>query len=384
MPASTPRSHVPAILLVVLEVEPPAPGHLISALATAGFRVGLLTPAPGIRPETAAWRGISVFPLGDSRSASHVSARLAGAMAELRPVLVVPCDGPALAVLQTIVQRGHGGSGKPTAGMIATLIDSLGDPCCFAALLLHDDALALVRGLGLPTVASRHARTAAAIRQAASDLGWPAHLGPAFDEVSRSGSLCHNPREAEAALARLFRRPSRLAALMHRLTDRDWDAAAAGVAVREVIPGSPATLITVAWRGQILATAPRFGGPVTGRDRPSAINGMETTAARYIATTGASGFLGFTFTVATDSGLPYFTGLHQHPDRLCGPESGPVLADALAAVFQVSPGQTRPVLRAGETRCPSERTGLPARPRLDGRAVAARLLGLMPGPATAL
>ena len=166
----------PALLMVSFDARRCGPARLPEGLAAAGFRVSALC-AP--EDPLAATRHLHRhFPLADTRSARHVAARLARALAATRPVLVIPCDERAVACLQALVRRGPGGD--LDAGMIATLVASLGDPALFADLLMKDATLARARSLGIAVPEGAVVRDAAEARAVAARLGGTVYVKASF------------------------------------------------------------------------------------------------------------------------------------------------------------------------------------------------------------
>ena len=122
LPSALPAS--PALLMVSFDARRCGPARLPEGLAAAGFRVSALcTPEDPLAATRHLHRH---FPLADTRSARHVAARLARALAATRPVLVIPCDERAVACLQALVRRGP--RGDLDAGIIAPLVASLCAP----------------------------------------------------------------------------------------------------------------------------------------------------------------------------------------------------------------------------------------------------------------
>lgn len=354
MPAPFPAPDAPAILMVAFEDGRCGPARLPRPLAAAGFRVSALCPADNVLAATCHLD--RHFPLEDVRSAHRVATRLAAAMAATRPVLVVPCDERAVACLQAIVRTAGYGAGPCglDAGMIATLTDSLGDPCFFDALLMKSETLALARRIGLDTPGSIPVTDAATARAAAERLGWPVYLKSSFGWAGQGVIACHTPAEIDAAMARLTPRRSPLRALARRLLHRDWYPVDSQIDVQQAIDGRPAMVAAVAWRGEMLASfagVTRESLSATGPGSVIGLSGhagMEAAAACFIAATGASGFISFDFLLSGQTGRAFLLECNPRPIQIghLGERIGVDLAVALAAGLR---GGARPEAHATGT-----------------------------------
>lgn len=345
MPAPVLAPEAPAILMVAFEAGRCGPARLPQPLAAAGFRVAALCPAGDALAATCHLH--RHFPLDDVRSDHRVATRLAAAMAAIRPVLVIPCDERAVACLQALVRAAGYGAGPCglDAGMIATLTDSLGDPCFFDALLMKSETLELARQIGLDTPESIRVADAAAARAAAERLGWPVYLKASFGWAGQGVIACHTPAEVDAAMARLAPRRSPLRTLARRLLHRDWYPVGSQIDVQQAIAGQPAMVAAVAWRGEMLASfagVTRAALSATGPGSViglSAHAGMETAAACFIAATGASGFISFDFLIDDRTGRACLLECNPRPIQIghLGARVGVDLAGALAAALRGQP-----------------------------------------------
>lgn len=342
---STCRPSPPSILMISFEVGRCGPARLPRALAKAGLRVHALCRRDD---PLAATRFLDrVFPL-DAVTALHRFERtLAGVMSACEPSLVVPCDERAVACLQALVRRAAGGRRRfLTTRQVRTLIDSLGCPDRFDAMLMKSETLALAHRLGIATPDGATVETVEAASQAADRLGWPVYLKQSFGWAGLGVVACGGPDALAAAMRRMVEgRPSPARRLARRFLDRDWYPIATPVDVQAAVDGSPAMVAAVALHGRMLAAFAGSTVRTLSPNGPSCVveitahPAMEDVSRRMIEALGISGFVGFDFMIERATARPILLECNPRPIQIShlGDRVGVDLAAALAAALTGRP-----------------------------------------------
>jgi glutathione synthase/RimK-type ligase-like ATP-grasp enzyme len=334
----------PAILMVSFDVGRCGPPRLPRALAKAGLRVHALCRRDD---PLAATRFLErVFPLEAVTALHRFERTLADVMSASEPTLVVPCDERAVACLQALVRRE--GRGFLTLRQVRTLIDSLGCPDDFAAMLMKSETLALARRLGLATPDGATVDTVEAASEAGERFGWPVYLKQSFGWAGLGVVACADAGALATAMGRMkAERPSPARRLVRRLLDRDWYPVASPVDVQAAVDGSPAMVAAVAYRGRMLAAFAGSTVRTLSPNGPSSVveigahPAMEEMSRRMIAALGMSGFVGFDFMIERTSGRPILLECNPRPIQIghLGDRIGVDLAEALAGALTGRPAR---------------------------------------------
>src|ERR1700761_4769074 len=130
------------ILLVGFDSQRWGSARLVKALGAAGFRVAALCASENPLAKT---RYLDKhFPLPDVLSSRHFESRLARAIEDWKPELIVPADERVVACLHALIRRVlSGGASCLGEAALGTIIDSFGDPEQFDATLLKSSTLHL-------------------------------------------------------------------------------------------------------------------------------------------------------------------------------------------------------------------------------------------------
>ncbi len=349
----------PVLLLVALDARDSTAARLPGALAAAGIEVAALCPDDSLM--TASRHLAHHFHLDRNGSRRHIARRLARAMAELRPALVLPCDARAVSCLHALVRTADPRRGPLDRAQIAALTDCLGDPVFLDALRIPDETQALARWLGLAAPPVLPVRDAAGARAAADHLGRPGLVEPVSVTAGPQTVTCRTDAEIDAALAPLVRRAGLARSVRRFLPGGDRAAAAPVARVRPVADGQPATVSAVAWRGEMLAAVtilprtPEAGGVID----LTAHGEMEAAAALLIAAGGVSGFIDIAFRIERKTGRALLTGCTPRPGPFShlGGRIGADLAGALAARLRGEPPEDpRPRIPAEVALFPAGRS----------------------------
>ena len=165
------------VLIVAIEAGRWGPARLPRTLRQAGLSVAALCPRDN---PLAATRHIArLYALPNTHSCRQMAGRLAHAIADCRPRLIVPADERTVAFLQTLVRRrgARGGLSPDALGIIAA---SLGPVEQFDAMLLKSHTLDLARRLGVRVPPGGTVASAAEAGQLAKRIGYPVYLKVSF------------------------------------------------------------------------------------------------------------------------------------------------------------------------------------------------------------
>ena len=186
------------ILIVAIEADRWGPARLPRALRAAGMSVAVLCPANNALAATGfldRW-----YPLSETRSSGRMVSQLAGAIASWQPQLIVPADEQVVALLHFLVRRGPSADGLDAAAL-RLLIDLLGPPDRFDAMLLKSDTLTLARRLGVRVPEGGTVRSVDEATALAAEISYPIYLKTSFSWAGQGAVLCHDADELTAAMA---------------------------------------------------------------------------------------------------------------------------------------------------------------------------------------
>jgi len=329
------------ILMVGFDSQRWGSARLVKALSAAGFRVAALCASDNPLART---RYLDRhFPLRDVLSSRHFESRLAQAMEEWRPELVIPADERVVACLHALVRRVLSGSAScPNEAALASIIDSFGDPDQFDATLLKSSTLQLARKLGLRVPEGTTVSSAAAAVSAAATIGFPVYVKTSFSWAGQGVSFCRNTGEVAAAVT--LARPRswiRLRNVIKRILHRDWYPTETAIDVQRPITGRPAMFAAVAMQGRMIAGFAGVTQQTCAANGPSSIvwigadAEMERVSATLIHALGATGFIAFDFMIEDATGDIYLLECNPRPIPVChlGSRIGVDLCAALRAAL---------------------------------------------------
>jgi D-alanine-D-alanine ligase-like ATP-grasp enzyme len=327
------------ILMVAIEAGRWGPSRLPREFKAAGVPVAALCPADNA---LAATRFLDrYYPLPATRSSRRVARHLAAAIADWQPQLLVPADEQTVAMLHALVRRGPSRRGLDAAAL-ALVVNSLGSPEQFDAMLFKTRTLELAAALGVPVPRGATVDPATDPAALAEEIGYPLFVKRSFSWAGQGVTLCNNPVELNAALA--APRDSRLASLkqcLRRLLHRDWYPVATPIDVQQAINGTPAMYCVAAWQGRIVAGFAGMKEKTLSATGPSTVvrlcehTAMAAAAATMVHAFNASGFLSFDFAIDRETGVPYLLECNPRPAQAghLGDRVGADLAAALAVAM---------------------------------------------------
>jgi hypothetical protein len=329
------------ILIVGFDSQRWGSARLVKALGVAGFRVAAL--CAGDNPLAKTRYLDRHFPLRDVLSSRHFESRLARAMAEWDPELVIPADERAIACLHALVRRVmSGGASCLSTEQLGIVIDSFGDPAQYDATLLKSSTLRLARKLGLRVPDGKTVSSADAAVSAAATIGFPVYVKTSFSWAGQGVSFCRNTSEVAAAVT--LARPRswiRLRSLLKRVMHRDWYPTETAIDVQRSIAGKPAMYAAVAIQGRMVAGFAGITQQTCAANGPSSIvwigadAEMQRISAAMIRALGATGFIAFDFMIDEVTGEIYLLECNPRPIPVChlGSRIGVDLCAALKAAL---------------------------------------------------
>ena len=328
-----------AVLIIAFEDGRWGPARLPKPLSAAGFRVAALCPADNAVAQTGFIE--RHFPLGNVKSSRHFETRLARAMRDWQPDLVIPADERVVACLHYLVRRARAGQRvRLNRDAMAIIIASLGDPDQFDAMLLKDRTLSVARQAGVRVPGGGPVASPADACAQASQIGFPVYVKQAFSWAGRGVIRCDDAAAVVDAMAAA--RPAARSLLRDRakrLLHRDWYPTTSSTDIQQAIDGTPAMYCAVAVAGKLVAGFAGVTRQATSANGPSSVvwigpdNEMEAAAAKMIAALGATGFIGFDFMIEAATGHAYLLECNPRPIQVShlGARIGIDLCAALAA-----------------------------------------------------
>jgi hypothetical protein len=328
------------ILLVGFDSQRWGSARLVKALNAAGFHVAAL--CTGDNPLARTRYLDKYFPLKDVLSSRHFESRLARAMEDWKPELIVPADERVVACLHALMLRAlSGGATRLSEAALTTIMDSFGDPEQFDATLLKSSTLQLAAKLGLRIPDGRTVSSPDAALSAAGAIGFPVYVKSSFSWAGQGVHFCRNASEVAAAVTTAAQPRSwlRLRNIIKRLMHRDWYPTETAIDVQRSITGTPAMFCAVAIQGRMIAGFAGITQQTCAANGPSSIVwiGADAEMARMseamIRALGATGFIAFDFMVDDATGDIYLLECNPRPIPVChlGSRIGVDLCVALKA-----------------------------------------------------
>jgi hypothetical protein len=311
------------ILLVGFDSQRWGSARLVKALNAAGFRVAALCAHDNPLAKT---RYLDQhYPLRDVLSSRHFESRLAQAMDDWKPELIVPADERVVACLHALIRRMFsGGTSCLGEAALAIVIDSFGDPEQFDATLLKSSTLQLARKLGVRVPEGKTVSSADAAVSAAATIGFPVYVKTSFSWAGQGVSFCRDASEVAAAVT--LGRPRswiRLRNLIRRVMHRDWYPTETAIDVQRSIAGKPAMYAAVAIQGRMVAGFAGITQQTCAANGPSSIvwigadAKMERMSKIMIGALGATGFIAFDFMIDDATGDIYLLECNPRPIPVC-------------------------------------------------------------------
>jgi hypothetical protein len=361
----------PTILLFAL-ADRIAPARLPHALRDIGVDVGLLAEPDCLLAQSSYidYR----FPISIARTRMGFLAPIVRVIGEFKPLLVIPCDDPAVQLLQHL-SVAHEGARAPGGQLPVpvppsvreTLLRSLGDPRSYPTRNSRTRARAAAAALGIATPTGAAVPHFQAAESFAQQHGYPVVLKREHRGPGSNVRVCASPRELRTTYADLASGIDEGWGLRKRARYVTWSVLSGfrlagdlcrtrqegpSLVIEAFVAGRPASYTLSAYSGRLLAgiasiaehTYPEPGGRASVA---RCINDkvMTEAARRMVARLGFTGFGGADF-IRDDAGRKlWFTKFDPRPTPLTHLghlAGGELCMPLLAAVSGTTPIPQRP------------------------------------------
>jgi hypothetical protein len=365
----------PTILLFAL-ADRVAPTRLPHALRNIGCDIALLA-----EPECLLAQSSYIdyrFPISVARTRMGLLAPIVRVISEIRPLLVIPCDDPAVQLLQHLSVAHEGarapGGQRPIPvppSVRETLLRSLGDPRSYPTRNSRTRARAAAAALGIATPAGAPVAHFQAADSFAQQHGYPVVLKREYRAPGSNVRVCTSASELRAAYADFATDHDEGRGLLNRARYLTWSVLSgfrlAGdlcrtpqegppLMIETFVAGRSASYALSAYSGRLLSgiasIAERVYPEPTGRASVARFiddKVMAEAARRMVARMGFSGFGGLDFIRDDATRKLWFSKFDPRPTPLTHLghlAGGDLCAPLLAAASGTTPIPRR---RANET-----------------------------------
>jgi ATP-grasp domain len=340
------REGMPRALVLAVQDWPLA-AFLAIGLRRAGFAVSGLCPRDhALRHTDSVDR---CFPF----SASRPWVSLRAAIRACKPAILVPCDDQSAYAIYDLHASCCGDTGAEAKAMAELIERSLGNADSFPIAHSKSALIRVARECGVAIPETEEIEGLAALKKHCETAKPPFVLKQDGTFGGLGVIVARDRRAAEKALKRLKVRrlvnAGRELALKfnYRPLLAAFTAPPPTISVQQFIEGRPANRAVLCWRGRVLAGAtvqtleadPFPNGPATVVEfiREAEI---DRAVERLVGRLGLSGFCGFDFMLARDSGRPFLLELNPRATSASwlGTADG---SDLCAALFRAMAGGDR-------------------------------------------
>jgi Carbamoyl-phosphate synthase L chain, ATP binding domain len=275
------------------------PARLMAPLTQAGFRLAVLCPASN--PIGHSSHSHMQFDLPKIQSWKKFVKILSDAFEQWRPRLIIACDEQIVAMLHFVVRRKLAGKRIISDRLLRILLESLGTPQYFDAMMLKSDTRELATTLGVPVPRGGCVSSQAEAIERANEIGYPVFVKKSFSWAGQGTISCSSDAEVKAAYISMNPHRSWARETVRAFLGRQWYPTSSSTEVQHACAGDSVMFNAVAWKGQYL------GGFFGAREQTTKINGPSTIvrlsgnsvcediARKLVAATGITGFCAFDF-----------------------------------------------------------------------------------------
>ena len=255
--------------------------------------------------------------------ALFVRSRLAKAVDQFRPDLLVPLDDAAAWLLRGLAVN------RATAESLRELIVcSIGAPSGYAATCSRVELMRVAHRLGLCAPRSIEITDARSALETACRWGYPVVLKQEHSCGGHGVAIAHDPNQLNEALEKAAHaRSQRNWLASSRISAKHWvwrragfSSAARNALLQAYVSGRPAMCTVLARNGEVLESlcfvAERIHPVPTGSStmiRHVEHAGMQEAAARVTAALGCSGFVSFDFMLEPERDQAYLIEMNPRP-----------------------------------------------------------------------
>jgi ATP-grasp domain len=357
----------PSRALVLAVQDWPLTAFLAIGLRRAGFAVAGLCPREhALRHTDSVDR---CFPF----SASRRWVSLRAAISACKPQILVPGDDQSAYAIYELHARCRGDTDAEAATIVALIERSLGNPDSFPIGRSKSSLIRVARECGVAIPETREIDGLSELKKHCASAKPPFVLKQDGTFGGLGVIVAQSQPEAEKALKRLKVRrivnAGRELALKfnYRPLLAAFTTPLPVISVQQFIEGRPANRAVLCWRGRVLAGTtvqtleadPFPNGPATVVEfirEPDIDRAVETLVARL----GLSGFCGFDFMLARDSGRPFLLELNPRATSASwlGTARGSDLCAALFRALASDGGEAAPSAAADSEEAAGDKAAL--------------------------
>jgi ATP-grasp domain len=354
-------------VLVLAAQDWPLTAFLAIGLRRAGFVVS------GLCPRDHALRHTDSVDRCYPFSASRPWVSLRAAIRACKPEILVPGDDQSAYAIYELHARCRGDTDADATTIVELIERSLGDPDSFPIARSKSALIRVARECGVAIPETQEIEGLAGLKKHCETAKPPFVLRQDGTFGGLGVIVAQDRREAEKALKRLKVRRVVNAGreLALKFNYRPLLAALTAplpvISVQQFIDGRPANRATLCWRGRVLAGTtvqtleadPFPNGPATVVEfirEPEIDRAVESLVARL----GLSGFCGFDFMLARESGRPFLLELNPRATSASwlGTAGGSDLCAALFRALASDGGNAVPNVPAGSEEAAGEKAAL--------------------------
>ncbi len=331
----------PLIKILMLAVEPGrwGPARLLSPLSEAGFEIAVLCPSSNLINRSAHVKRHYELPY--LKSWRRFAKQLSDAMTDWQPNLILACDEQVIAALHFLIRRKLSGQKVMSDKNLQVLLDSLGSPEQFDAMIFKNETrkLALKLGLSVPEGSQVNSKDEAV--EIAQELGFPVYLKKSFSWAGLGTIECQTVAAVENAFIQLNPKKSILKDAIRSVLKREWYPKYTATEVQKALPGVSVMFNALAWRGQYLGGFFASREETIGNNGPSTIVKIganihcERSAREMVKALGITGFCAFDFMWNEKTNSAVLLECNPRPNQVnhLGPKIGVDLCATLAFAF---------------------------------------------------
>jgi Carbamoyl-phosphate synthase L chain, ATP binding domain len=287
------------VLMIAQEEGRWGPSRLMAPLSIEGFRLAAL--CPDSNPICHSSHCLLHFNLPTIQSWRKFVKILVEAFEKWHPRLIIPCDEQIVAVLHFIVRRKLSGKRIISDHLLQILLDSLGSPKYFDAMMLKSDTRELAAKLGILVPKGGRVSSQTEALHCANEIGYPVFVKKSFSWAGRGTIFCRTEAEVKSAYAFLNPPRSWVREIARTILGRQWYPATSSTEVQCAHLGDSVMFNVVAWKGQYLGGFFGMREKTTSTNGPSTIVKLtgntvcEEIARTLVAAMGMTGFCAFDF-----------------------------------------------------------------------------------------
>ena len=212
----------PLMKILMLAVEPGrwGPARLLSPLSDAGFEIAVFCPSAN--PINKSTHVKQHYELPYLKSWRKFAKQLSNAMTDWQPTLILACDEQVIAALHFLIRRKLSGRQVMSDQHLRVLLDSIGPPDQFDAMIFKSETRKLALKLGLSVPEGSEVGSTKEAVNVAQKLGFPVYLKKSFSWAGLGTIECHTVDEVENAYVKLNPKKTIFKDAIRFILNWDW------------------------------------------------------------------------------------------------------------------------------------------------------------------